>query len=81
MIIRSLFFHKFIGKCEFEELFLLFIKVIDIVSKYSKLSKTVGLFAVRLDLAKLRAKNLSKRRTFDQNLNRQNRSKNKSFLK
>jgi len=40
-----------------------------IVSILSKLLKTVGLLAVRLDLAELRWKNRKKIRIFDKNLN------------
>jgi len=40
-----------------------------IVSIFSKLFKTVGLLAVRLDLTKLRWKTRKKFRIFDKNLN------------
>jgi len=43
--------------------------VVRIDSNWSKLLKTVGLLAVRHDLAKLRLKNHYKMSIFDQNLN------------
>jgi len=43
----------------------IFLKVIGIVSVGSKLFKTVGLLAVRLDLTKLRLKNWKENRIFD----------------
>jgi len=50
----------------------IFLKMIGIDSKGSKLPKTVGILAVRLDLAKLRLKNHYKMCIFDQNLNPKN---------
>jgi len=43
--------------------------MIGIVSIFSKLFKTVGLLAVRLDLAKLRVKNRKRISIFEKNLN------------
>jgi len=43
----------------------MFIKVIEIVSIFSKLLKTVGLFGVRLNLAKIRLKNWKEVAFFD----------------
>jgi len=43
--------------------------MIGIDSNWSKLLKTIGLLAVRLDLAKLRMKNHKKKSIFDQNRN------------
>jgi len=42
----------------------IFLKIIGIVSIFSKLLKTVGLLAVRLDLAKLRLKNWKEKPVF-----------------
>jgi len=50
----------------------MFFKVMGIDSIFSKLLRTVGLLAVRLDLAKLRLKNHKKKSIFDQNLNYKN---------
>jgi len=50
----------------------MFLKVMEIDSICCKLLKTVGLLAVRLDLAKLRLENHEKIRIFDQNLNSKN---------
>jgi len=52
----------------------MFLKVMGIDSIFSKLFRTVGILAVRLDLAKLRLKNHEKINIFDQNMNpKQNR--------
>jgi len=50
----------------------MFLKVIGINSICSKLLKTVGLLAVRLNLTKLRLKNHKKKSIFDQNMNPKN---------
>jgi len=55
--------------------------VVQIVSRGSKLSKTVGLLAVRLDLAELQLKNRKKRGFLTKILNLKSKTTRKKIIK